>query len=150
MKTISFLSFLVLFSANFGHAADSTFVLDKIELKQDQNMGHDYYYKEKKLKYLSDYYGVLVQSPNPNVMDNYLKWKKFNESDLLFVAGGTFLLVYIGAFLVPEKIYINDLWYLPVAGACLIKVGIPTTFLKYKYKGKAIIEFNKVHDRGHS
>jgi hypothetical protein len=137
------LALFVAFIANLGYSADSTFVLDTIEIRQNQNIGNRYYFKEKKLFFQSDFEGVFIQSSNLNVMKDYLKWKKYYGSEFFFAAGATFLVVYGLSSFVLTKENMNDLWYLPVSGVCLITIGIPTTILRHNYFRKTLNEFNK-------
>jgi len=137
------LALFVALMLNVGHAADTTFVLDTIEIRSNHYVGNRYYFKNERLFFQSDFDGVFIQSSNPNVTRDYLKWKKLYGSELFFPAGATFLLAYGVSYFVLSKENVKDLWYLPVFGACLITVGIPTTILRHNYFRKTLKEFNR-------
>jgi hypothetical protein len=146
MKSYLNLTF-VLFILLFGKPAfssDSTFVMDTIETRQNEfNAMKNYYFENNKLVTQENYYSVFVRSPNHNVMENYLKYKKLNGSEYLITFSGVLSLTYILLYLQPQKINMADLWYLPLASGCFISVGIPMSIIRHNYKIKAITEFNK-------
>jgi hypothetical protein len=141
MKSNLIISIIIyILTISFMCKADSTFVLNTIEIRQNDGMKR-YYYENNQLKSQNDFYRIFVQSSNPNVMKNYLKYKKLNESVFLFSFGMTLLTVYL---ILPSKPEIDkkDLWYLPVGSACCISVGIPLSIVRHKYFKETIKEFN--------